>query len=92
MQERSYSALKPGGVLVSVVSTHPTPERTDVRSVFFYAEVSTERLNRISRLFCSGRLSPQVGTLLPLNDVRSAHEMLAGAPHKRGKIVLEISG
>ena len=91
-RERSYSVLKSGGVLVSVVSTDPMPERPDVRSVFFYAEVSTERLNRISRLFYSGRLTPRVGTLLPLNDVRTAHEMLAGAPHKRGKIVLEVNG
>ena len=91
-RERSYSVLKSGGVLVSVVSTDPMPERPDVRSVFFYADVSTERLNRISRLFYSGRLTPRVGTLLPLNDVRTAHEMLAGAPHKRGKIVLEVNG
>ena len=80
------------GVLVSVVSTDPILERPDARSVFFYAEVTTERLNGISRLFCSGQLSPQVGALLPLNDVRTAHEMLAGAPHKRGKIVLEVNG
>jgi NADPH:quinone reductase-like Zn-dependent oxidoreductase len=91
-RERSYSVLKPGGVIVSVVSDNPMPERSDVRSVFFYAEVSTERLNRISRLFYGGRLTTQVGTLLPLNDVRTAHEMLAGAPHKRGKIVLEVTG
>jgi hypothetical protein len=61
------------------------PERPDVHSVFFYAEVSTERLNRISRLFYSGQLTPQVGTLVPLNDVRTAHEMLAGAPHSGEK-------
>jgi len=91
-RERSYSALNSGGVLVSVVSADPTPERPDVRSVFFYAEVTTERLNGISRLFDSGQLTPQVGTILPLNDVRTAHETLAGAPHKRGKIVLEVNG
>ena len=91
-RERSYSVLKSGGALVSVASIDPMPERPDVRSVFFYAEVSTERLNHISRLFYGGQLTPQVGTLLPLNDVRTAHEMLAGAPHKRGKIVLEVNG
>jgi NADPH:quinone reductase-like Zn-dependent oxidoreductase len=91
-RKRSSGVLKSGGVLVSVVSADPMSERPDVRSVFFYAEVSTERLNRISRLFSSGRLTPQVGTLLPLNDVRTAHEMLGGAPHKRGKIVLELNG
>ncbi len=90
-RERSYGVLKSGGVLVSVVSADSMSERPDVRSVFFYAEVSTERLNRISKLFYSGRLTPQVGTLLPLNYVRTAHEMLAGAPHKRGKIVLEVN-
>jgi NADPH:quinone reductase-like Zn-dependent oxidoreductase len=91
-RERSYSILKTGGVLVSVVSTDPMLERPDVSSVFFYAEVTTERLNGISRLFCSGQLSPQVGALLRLSDARTAHEMLAGAPHKRGKLVLEVNG
>ena len=67
-------------------------DRHDARSVFFYAEVTTERLDGISRLFDRGQLTPQVGTILPLNDVRTAHEMLAGAPHKRGKIVLEVNG
>jgi NADPH:quinone reductase-like Zn-dependent oxidoreductase len=62
-----------------------------MRSVFFYAEVSTERLNRISTLIDNGQLTPRVGTLLPLKDVRTAHETLAGAPHKRGKIVLEVT-
>ena len=89
-RERAYSVLKSGGVLVSVVSTDPISERPDARSVFFYAEVATERLNSISKLFDSGQLVPHVGTILPLNDVRTAHEMLAGAPHKRGKIVLEV--
>jgi NADPH:quinone reductase-like Zn-dependent oxidoreductase len=57
-RERSHSVMKSGGVLVSVVSTDPIPERPDARSVFFYAEVTTERLNGISRLFSSGQLTP----------------------------------
>jgi NADPH:quinone reductase-like Zn-dependent oxidoreductase len=89
-RERSLAALKPGGVLISVVSTDPLPSRPDVRTVFFYAEVTTERLNTISKLFDSAELQPRVGSVLPLNDVRTAHEMLAGAPHKRGKIVLRV--
>jgi len=89
-QERSFRLLKPGGILVSVVSTPPPSLRTDVRSVFFYVEVTTARLNMISELLESGKLTTQVGTVLPLKDARLAHEMLAGAPHKRGKIVLTI--
>jgi NADPH:quinone reductase-like Zn-dependent oxidoreductase len=90
-RERSSNVLKEGGVLVSVVSTDPLPKRSDIRSVFFYVEVTTERLNAISLLLESERLIPQVGTILLLNDVRTAHEMLAGTPHKHGKIVLQVA-
>jgi hypothetical protein len=33
-----------------------------------------------------------VGDVLPLGEARIAHEMLAGKPHKRGKIVLTVDG
>jgi NADPH:quinone reductase-like Zn-dependent oxidoreductase len=88
--ERLLPGLKHGGVLVSVVSSHPQPSRPDVRNVFFYVEVTTERLNTISKLFDRAELIPKVGSVLPLKEVRTAHEMLAGAPHKRGKIVLKV--
>ena len=90
IRERSLRALKPGGVLVSVVSSDPLPSRPDVRAVFFYVDVTTERLDIISKLFDSGELQTSVGSVLPLNEVRTTHEMLAGAPHKRGKIVLKV--
>jgi NADPH:quinone reductase-like Zn-dependent oxidoreductase len=67
------------------------PQRSDVRSVFFYVEVTTARLNVISELFDRGELLPHVGTILPLQEVRAAHNMLADAPHKRGKIVLQVT-
>ena len=89
-RERSVAILKPGGILVTVVSSPFGPVRADVRSVFFYAEVTTARLGAISGLLDSGRVVPQVGSVLPLGDVRTAHEMLAGAPHRRGKITLGV--
>lgn len=89
-RDRSLRSLKFGGVLVSVVSSDPPPSRPDVRTVFFYVEVTTERLNTISKLFESAELQVSVGSVLPLKEVRTAHEMLAGAPHKRGKIVLQV--
>lgn len=73
----------------------PVPESTQksygVRAVFFYVEVTTARLNKITDLFDSGRLVTDVGTVLPLEEARVAHEMLGGAPHKRGKIVLRMA-
>jgi NADPH:quinone reductase-like Zn-dependent oxidoreductase len=74
--QRYSGAVKPGGRLVSVVSTQP-PQRAGVQSVFFYAEVTSERLRTVTDLFERAR-------------ARSAHEMPAGAPHKNGKIVLQI--
>lgn len=89
-RDRSFRTVKPGGILVSAVSTDALPERPDARSVFFYVEVTTARLNRISDLLDREELATQVGTVLPLEEARTAHEMLAGAPHKRGKLVLSV--
>jgi NADPH:quinone reductase-like Zn-dependent oxidoreductase len=92
-RNRSFQVIKPGGILVSVVSNDPAPPnaRADVRSVFFLVEVTTERLEKIAALFDSGALKARVGTVLPLDQARQAHEMLAGAPHASGKILLSVS-
>lgn len=87
---RAFPLIKSGGVMVSVVS-EPEVKRPDVRSVFFYVEVTTERLNTITALLDRGEVAPYIGTVLPLEDVRTAHKMLAGAPHRRGKIVLQVA-
>jgi NADPH:quinone reductase-like Zn-dependent oxidoreductase len=93
MQQRSLRLLKPGGILVSVVSPVPetTQERYGIRAAYFYVDITTARLNKITELFDSGKLVSNVGTVLPLEEARIAHEMLGGAPHKRGKIVLRIA-
>jgi NADPH:quinone reductase-like Zn-dependent oxidoreductase len=89
---RSIGVLRTGGILVSVVSS-PMPKdiaaRAGVTAVYFIVDVTTDRLNRMAELFDSKKLVPLVGTVLPLADVRVAHQMLAGAPHGRGKIVLD---
>ena len=90
-RDRASAVLKPGGILVTVVSTAFVPARADIRSAFFYAEVTTARLSAISGLLERGKVIPQVGSVMPLEQVRTAHEMLAGAPHRRGKIMLEMA-
>ena len=40
-RDRSLGVLSPGGILLSVVSTEAMPRRFDVRSVFFYVDVTT---------------------------------------------------
>lgn len=89
--QQCSSAVKDGGRFVSLVSIRP-PEKPGMKSMFFYAEVTSERLRAVSDLFERRKISPQVGSVLPLEDARKAHEMLAGAPHKKGKIVLQLHG
>ena len=91
-RERSYRVLKPGGILVSAVGPFPeTGRHPGVREAFFIVEVTAARLSTLATLLDSGELTPKVGTVLPLDQVREAHTMLGGAPHKRGKIVLKIA-
>jgi NADPH:quinone reductase-like Zn-dependent oxidoreductase len=45
---------------------------------------------RIGEVFDSGRLKTHVGEVLALSDARLTHEMLAGMPHRPGKIVLAV--
>jgi len=89
--QRCSSAVKPGGRLVSVVSMEP-PQRAGMQSIFFYAAATSERLSTITDLFERRKISSQVGSVLPLEEARRAHEMLTGAPHKKSKILLQILG
>lgn len=93
-QDRSFTVLKPGGVLVSAVAAPDQQKaaRQGVQALFFLVEVSSERLDRIAALIDAGELTTSVGDVLPLSAARVAHEMLAGKPHKRGKIVLTVDG
>jgi NADPH:quinone reductase-like Zn-dependent oxidoreductase len=84
--QRCVAALKPGGKLVTSVSAQALP----AGAIFFYAEVTTARLQTLTTLFDAGRITARVGSILPLSEARQAQRMLAGAPHKPGKIVLQI--
>jgi NADPH:quinone reductase-like Zn-dependent oxidoreductase len=92
-QERSFSHLKRGGVLISAVS-QPDQDRANrhgVRATFILVKVATGPLTRIAGLLDEGQLTTCVGTVLPLAEARTAHEMLEGSrPHQRGKIVLAV--
>jgi len=92
-QYRSFAVLKPGGALVSSVAPpdQQTAARRNVRARFFLVDVSSRRLEQLAALIDAGGLTTSVGDVLPLAEARTAHEMLAGKPHKRGKIVLRVS-
>lgn len=92
-QTRSFTVLKPGGVLISAVSPpdQALAARHGVTARFFLVDVTTERLVRIGGMLQQGILRTDVGAVLPLAAARTAHAMLEGTrPHPRGKIVLRI--
>jgi len=86
--QKSVATLKDNGRLISVVSGEGS--FNGVKPVFFYAEVTTARLRRITALFEEGKIHARVGSVVPLEEARKAYEMLAGAPHEPGKIMLRV--
>ena len=88
--QQCIGALKENGKLVTVVSDQIPMHRQDVKPVFFYAEVTTARLRKFTQMFEGGKIRAKVGSVLPLEEARKAYEMLAGAPHERGKIMLRV--
>lgn len=89
---RSWAVLKDGGILVSICAK-PTPGPDAVarglRGAYAGARPGGDLLTRIAGLADEGKLSPDVGTILPLREARRAHELIQTG-HTRGKIVLRI--
>ena len=94
LQARSFSVLKPGGVLISTVSEpdQNAAKRHGVTAHFFLVEVTTTRLEAIAAMLEASDLRTSVGAVLPLAAARDAHEMLDGIrPRPHGKIVLRVA-
>ncbi len=92
--QRSCQVIKPGGVLVSIVSPPPPADVTqghDVRFVWFEVEPNRDELVHIGALIDAGRLRPIIDTVFPLAKARQAYEQAAKG-HTRGKIVLRVAG
>jgi len=91
-QERSFKALKKGGILVSIVQP-PSQElaaKYGVRALFYGAHPSSANLAEIAMLIDAGKVKTVVETVLPLAEARRAHE-LSQRGHGRGKIVLKAA-
>ena len=90
--ERSWQVMKPGGVLVTVVSprfSHEEAQRQNIRPVFFVVEPNREQLIQIGKLINAGQIRPIIDTVLPLSQAQQAYKQAAGG-HTRGKIILRV--
>jgi NADPH:quinone reductase-like Zn-dependent oxidoreductase len=90
--QRSWQVIKPGGVLVSIVSPPPPADVVkghDVRFGWFVVEPNRDELVQIGALINAGQLRPIIDTVFPLSQARQAYEQGARG-HTRGKIVLRV--
>lgn len=89
---RSFAVTREGGTVVSSVS-EPPPNLTSQsgrHGLFFLVDVTQDHLHKLAQLFDSAAIQARLGEVLPINEARRAHEMLAGAPHRSGRIVLDV--
>src|SRR6185503_14901587 len=91
-QQRSWQVLKPGGILLSTVQP-PSQEIAlahGVRQRMIGTSPPVRKvLTEASEMVENGQLKPHVSAVLPLHDIRKAHEMIEGR-NTRGKIVLQV--
>src|SRR6266496_489309 len=88
-QERGFQTLKGGGFLVSTVSP-PSAEKAKefgVAVAMVQMMPKPDQLVEINRLVESGKLKVRVATVLPLAEVKKAHQ-LSATGHADGKIIL----
>jgi NADPH:quinone reductase-like Zn-dependent oxidoreductase len=88
-QGRAFQTLKRGGVLVSTVSP-PSAEKAKefgVTVAMVAVKPNPDQLAEINRLLGSGKLKVRIATVLPLVDIKKAHQISASG-HADGKIIL----
>jgi NADPH:quinone reductase-like Zn-dependent oxidoreductase len=90
-QERSWKVLKKGGALVSVVQSPSENKAREhgVRGVRLGVRPNGQELAEIAKIIDAGNLAPVIDRILPLSEVRRAHE-LSQFGHTHGKIVLRV--
>jgi NADPH:quinone reductase-like Zn-dependent oxidoreductase len=91
-QQRSWSVLRRGGILISIVSPVAADKATSlgVRGAYFIVEPNRTQLIELGRLIDKNILRVVVGAVLPLTKAREAFEQGIGG-HMRGKIVLQVA-
>jgi NADPH:quinone reductase-like Zn-dependent oxidoreductase len=90
--ERSFETIRRGGCLVTTV-TPPSNEKAEnfgIRASMIGVQPSGQQLREINHLIAAGKLKTHIATVLPLAEVRKAHQ-LSESGRTRGKIILRPS-
>lgn len=91
-QQRSWSTLKRGGILISTIQS-PSEEMATahgVRQAMVYSSPPiAQTLTEVARMTDTGQIKPVVSIVLPLQEAKQAHQIIEGK-HARGKVVLQV--
>ncbi len=91
-QERSWSTLKRGGILVSTVQqpSDETAAKHGVRAGMVFTNPPIgPTLTAVAGMVDSGQITPVVSHVFPLQDIQQAHQLVEGK-HARGKIAVKV--
>ena len=88
IQHRSWSLLKPGGVLVSIAGESIEVPR-DRRGLFFIVTADRRELIEIGKLIDQGDVKTVIAAIVPLERAREAFDELVQS-NKRGKVVVSV--
>ncbi|THD52160.1 NADP-dependent oxidoreductase [Phenylobacterium sp.] len=91
-QDRSWTVLKDGGVMVSTLKEpdKAKAEAKRARGVHYMAQPNGGQLAEIARLIDDGKVTPVIAAVFTLADAAKAERKLENE-HVRGKIVLEVA-
>jgi len=89
--ESLVPTLREGGILITTANAPPTEgaRRVGARAELVQVGPNPEQLARVAGLLAAGDVRVEVAEVLPLEEVRRAHE-LSESGHTRGKIVLRV--
>jgi alcohol dehydrogenase len=90
--KRSFSTLKKGGIVASMVQNPPDQElmsKFGVRSVAITAQLNTATFNHLAELVDKGALKAKIDREYPLEQTREAYTYFE-QDHPKGKVAVKI--
>jgi len=91
--QRSWKALKKGGIMVSTLRGPEAggPDALNKLCAHVFVQPDAAQLGEIATLIDNGKVRPEISGVFPLREAAKAHIENQGG-HTRGKIVLEVAG
>lgn len=89
--ERSVQVIKPGGVLVCIVTPPPMEAATarGITAKYAGTQPTTDVLTKIAELIDSGKVKPHIQQAFPFSKIHEAMQ-LNQTQHTRGKVVVTV--